>query len=89
MYSWQGEVMSSSQISQRSNRLQTSVEKLSIEITGQMYADLERIKGKIQDAKDVKAVVELALELILEAEDKEIRLVKDGKIVSTYNIWKR
>lgn len=81
--------MSTNQISQRSNRLQTNVEKLSIEITGQMYADLERIKEKIQDAKDVKTVVELALELILEAEDKEIRLVKDGRIVSSYNIWKK
>jgi hypothetical protein len=72
-----------------SGRLKGTEEQLIVTITGDVYARLKSLSdGKMRNAQNPKEAVELALELLIQAEGKEIALIEGGKIVATYNLWR-
>jgi len=70
-------------------RLSDAEEKLTLTVTGEVYRALKRLSPKMRNASTPREVVEIALELIIKAEDKEIALIDQGRIVATYNLWKK
>lgn len=70
------------------NRLGRAEDKLVLTITGDVYNHLKRFSGKMKSASTPKEVVELALELLVRAEDKEIAIIDRGNIVATFNLWR-
>ena len=81
--------MSSDVIDQVSNKLDAAEGKLDIAIRGAMYASLMRLSRKMRNTSTPKDVVEIALELIVKAEDKEVVLMDQGRIVANYDLWRR
>lgn len=81
--------MSSDVIDQVSNKLDAAEGKLDITIRGAMYASLVRLSRKMRNTSTPKDVVEIALELIVKAEDKEVVLMDQGRIVANYDLWRR
>ena len=70
------------------NRLGKAEDKLTITITGDVYSHLKRFSRKMKGAGTPKEVVELALELLVRAEDKDIAIIDRGNIVATFNLWR-
>mgnify|MGYP006883560976 CR=1 FL=1 len=68
-------------------RLDRVESRLEITIKGQMYTSLVRLSKKMRNANAPKDVVEIALELIMKAEDKEIVLMDQGHMVASYDLW--
>lgn len=59
----------------------------SVIVHGEMYDLLEQLCGKMRHASKVSEVVQIALELLLKAEDKEIVFMEQGRVVARYNLW--
>jgi len=76
-------------IDQIGGRLDQVEGKISITIKGDVYASLQRLAGKMRTATTPKDVVETALELIIKAEDKEIVLMDQGRMVASFDLWQR
>lgn len=70
------------------NRLGRAEDKLVLTITGDVYNHLKRFSNKMKSASTPKEVVELALELLVRAEDKDIAIIDRGNIVATFNLWR-
>lgn len=70
------------------NRLGRTEDKLPLTITGDVYNHLKRLSTKMKSASTPKEVVELALELIVRAEDKDIAIIDRGNVVATFNLWR-
>jgi|Deesub1362B_J571_1020462.scaffolds.fasta_scaffold02417_7 hypothetical protein len=70
------------------NRLEKAEDKLVLVITGEVYNHLKRFSTKMKAASNPREVVEVALELLVRAEDKEIAIIDEGNIVATFNLWR-
>ena len=71
-----------------SNKLEASEDNLVITITGEVFIHIKRLSGKMKNANSPKDAVEIAIELLLKAEDKDIAVVDKGRVVNTYSLWK-
>ena len=79
---------SSEPIGQFNNKLAKTEDKLEIVITGDVYNHLRRFSGKMKGASNPRDVVELALELLLRAEDKDIAIMDGERVIARYTLWK-
>lgn len=77
-----------SPISRVGNRLEETEEVLTITITGEALTDLTRISEKMKNITSPKEAVELAIELLIKAEGKDIALMDRGRVSSTYRLWR-
>jgi len=80
--------MSEDVIGTLGDRLGDAEEKLTLTVTGDVYRALKHLSTKMRNASTPREVVEIALELIIKAEDREIALMDQGRIVASYNLWR-
>jgi hypothetical protein len=70
-----------------SDRLRGSEDNLVITITGEAFIQLKRLSSKMKNVGNPKEAVETAIELLLRAEDKDVAILDNGRVVSTYSLW--
>lgn len=71
-----------------SGRLGASEDNLVITITGEAFIQLKRLSGKMKNVSNPKEAVEMAIELLLKAEDRDVALMDKGRVINTYSLWK-
>ena len=70
------------------SRLGASEDNLVITITGEAFIQIKRLSGKMKNVSNPKDAVEMAIELLLKAEDKDVAVLENGRVVNTYSLWK-
>lgn len=76
-------------IAEIGNRLGKSEDNLIITITGEAFIQLKRLSGKMKNVDNPREAIETAIELLIKAEDKDVALLDNGRVVNTYSLWKR
>lgn len=75
-------------INKLGSRLGSSEDNLVITVAGEAFIQLKRLSAKMKNASNPREAVEIAIELLLKAEDKDVAILDKGQVVTTYSLWK-